>query len=132
MNLLGTSGAYGVIGACGALDQVLDETLGPDPLPCDQQTGPLAAGAGATSLPGATSPTAGTGSAAAPAGGAGSSSAATTTTTAPSNATGGLGGILGLGTLGGSTGSGSTGSGSTGASGGGLSTLVPSLLGGSS
>jgi phospholipid/cholesterol/gamma-HCH transport system substrate-binding protein len=33
--------AYGVIGPCGTLDQVLDEVLGPDPLPCDQQTGPL-------------------------------------------------------------------------------------------
>jgi phospholipid/cholesterol/gamma-HCH transport system substrate-binding protein len=33
--------AYGVIGPCGTLDQVLDEILGPDPDACDAQTGPL-------------------------------------------------------------------------------------------
>jgi phospholipid/cholesterol/gamma-HCH transport system substrate-binding protein len=32
---------FGVIGPCGTLDQVLDEVLGPDPLSCDDQTGPL-------------------------------------------------------------------------------------------
>ncbi|MHB1582652.1 MAG: MCE family protein [Acidimicrobiales bacterium] len=32
---------YGVLGPCGALDQALNEALGPDPLACDQQTGPL-------------------------------------------------------------------------------------------
>ncbi|HEX3795096.1 MAG TPA: hypothetical protein VHV57_11410, partial [Acidimicrobiales bacterium] len=32
---------YGVIGACGTLDQVLSEALGPDPLSCGSQTGPL-------------------------------------------------------------------------------------------
>jgi phospholipid/cholesterol/gamma-HCH transport system substrate-binding protein len=46
VNLVGGSGAYAVLGACGALDQVLNQTLGPDPLPCDQQSGPLAAGSG--------------------------------------------------------------------------------------
>jgi phospholipid/cholesterol/gamma-HCH transport system substrate-binding protein len=33
--------AYGVIGPCGTLDQVLDLALGPDPDSCDAQTGPL-------------------------------------------------------------------------------------------
>ncbi len=33
--------AYGVIGPCGTLDQVLNEVLGPDPLSCTSQTGPL-------------------------------------------------------------------------------------------
>ncbi len=59
-NLLGTSGVYGVLGNCGALDQVLDQALGPDPLACNQRSGPLAPGAGAT-VPG-TSPTAAAGS----------------------------------------------------------------------
>ncbi|HUO49064.1 MAG TPA: hypothetical protein VMU09_09545, partial [Acidimicrobiales bacterium] len=39
--LLGTAGAYGVLGNCGALDQALTQVLGPDPMPCDQQTGQL-------------------------------------------------------------------------------------------
>ena len=32
---------FGIIGPCGTLDQVLNQVLGPDPAPCDQQTGPL-------------------------------------------------------------------------------------------
>jgi phospholipid/cholesterol/gamma-HCH transport system substrate-binding protein len=32
---------FGVIGPCGTFDQVLNQVLGPDPLACDQQTGPL-------------------------------------------------------------------------------------------
>lgn len=32
---------FGVIGPCGTFDQILDQVLGPDPLSCDQQTGPL-------------------------------------------------------------------------------------------
>ncbi len=39
-NLVGASGALGVLGNCGALDQVLNQALGPDPLPCNQQSGP--------------------------------------------------------------------------------------------
>ena len=41
VNATGLTSTYGVIGPCGTLDQVLDEVLGPDPLPCDEQTGPL-------------------------------------------------------------------------------------------
>jgi phospholipid/cholesterol/gamma-HCH transport system substrate-binding protein len=37
-------GAFGVLGPCGALDQALDLVLGPDPLPCSDQTGPLPTG----------------------------------------------------------------------------------------
>jgi phospholipid/cholesterol/gamma-HCH transport system substrate-binding protein len=40
VNLIGLAGGYNVLGNCGALDQALDEILGPDPLPCDQRTGP--------------------------------------------------------------------------------------------
>jgi phospholipid/cholesterol/gamma-HCH transport system substrate-binding protein len=39
--LLGTAGAYGVLGNCAALDQALNQVLGPDPMPCDEQTGQL-------------------------------------------------------------------------------------------
>jgi phospholipid/cholesterol/gamma-HCH transport system substrate-binding protein len=41
----------GIIGPCGALDQVLNQVLGPDPLACDQQTGPLP-GTGSNPEPG--------------------------------------------------------------------------------
>ena len=129
VNLLGASGAYGVLGACGALDDVLNQTLGPDPLPCDQQSGPLASGAGATSLPGAAPSTKG-----APA--SGTSPTTTTPTTAasgPSAPGSGLGSILGLPSLGStSSGSPSSGSGSSGSGSAGGGGLLPSLLGGSS
>jgi phospholipid/cholesterol/gamma-HCH transport system substrate-binding protein len=46
-NPAGLTSTYGVIGPCGALDQVLNEALGPDPEACDAQTGPLP-GAGST------------------------------------------------------------------------------------
>jgi len=39
-NLIGLTGAYGVLGNCDALDQALDQILGPDPTPCDQRSGP--------------------------------------------------------------------------------------------
>jgi hypothetical protein len=41
VNPSGLTSTYGVIGPCGALDQVLTEALGPDPVSCDDQTGPL-------------------------------------------------------------------------------------------
>jgi hypothetical protein len=41
----------GIIGPCGTLDQVLNQVLGPDPLSCDSQTGPLP-GEGSTAGPG--------------------------------------------------------------------------------
>jgi phospholipid/cholesterol/gamma-HCH transport system substrate-binding protein len=39
VNPAGVTSTYGVIGPCGALDQALTDALGPDPLPCDEQTG---------------------------------------------------------------------------------------------
>ena len=40
-NVTSVTSTLGVIGPCGTLDQILDEVLGPDPLSCAQQTGPL-------------------------------------------------------------------------------------------
>ncbi|HEX3796261.1 MAG TPA: hypothetical protein VHV57_17340, partial [Acidimicrobiales bacterium] len=55
VNPASLSQTFGVIGPCGTLDQVLNEVLGPDPLGCGLQTGPLP-GEGSTppSVPGAT------------------------------------------------------------------------------
>lgn len=39
-NTIDLAEGYSVLGACGALDQALNEILGPDPMPCDEQTGP--------------------------------------------------------------------------------------------
>jgi phospholipid/cholesterol/gamma-HCH transport system substrate-binding protein len=39
-NPIGIANGYAVLGSCGALDQALNQILGPDPLPCDEQTGP--------------------------------------------------------------------------------------------
>jgi len=136
-NLLGTGGAYGVLGPCGALDEVLNQSLGPDPLPCDQQSGPLAAGSGTTSLPGSTTTT--PAAAPAPAGSSAGTSTGRTTPTASAatgsgsgSPAGGLGGVLGLGSLGGASSGSSSSTGGTGSSGSSSGGLLPSLLGGSS
>lgn len=39
-NLVGVANGYSVLGGCAALDQALDQVLGPDPVPCDQRSGP--------------------------------------------------------------------------------------------
>lgn len=65
---------FGIIGPCGTLDQVLNQVLGPDPEPCDQQTGPLP-GAGSNVTPGEGPSTPG-----------GSGSSTTTSTAAGSSA----------------------------------------------
>jgi phospholipid/cholesterol/gamma-HCH transport system substrate-binding protein len=41
VNATSLTQTFGVIGPCGALDDVLNELLGPDPASCDDQTGPL-------------------------------------------------------------------------------------------
>jgi virulence factor Mce-like protein len=41
-NVVGIANGYAVLGNCAALDQALDQVLGPDPLPCAQRTGPPA------------------------------------------------------------------------------------------
>ncbi len=74
-------GAFGVLGPCGALDQVLNLTLGPDPLPCTAQTGPL---------PGASTAPASSSSAATSPGSPSSSGAGPSALGAPSSGVGGL------------------------------------------
>ncbi|MDE3085565.1 MAG: MCE family protein [Acidobacteriota bacterium] len=39
-NLVGVANGYAVLGNCAALDQALNQVLGPDPLPCDERSGP--------------------------------------------------------------------------------------------
>lgn len=63
VNLLGSAGLDGILGACGVVDQALNKILGPDPLPCSQQTGPPITSTGPTSSGGtaaAGTPVAGT------------------------------------------------------------------------
>lgn len=45
-NPVALAGAFGVLGPCGALDQALNLALGPDPLACADQTGPLPSSGG--------------------------------------------------------------------------------------
>ena len=57
VNPASLTNTFGVIGPCGTFDQILDQVLGPDPLSCADQTGPLpgegssASGGGGTSTP---------------------------------------------------------------------------------
>jgi phospholipid/cholesterol/gamma-HCH transport system substrate-binding protein len=39
--LIGPTGPDGILGACMPIDRMLDLVFGPDPLPCDQRTGPM-------------------------------------------------------------------------------------------
>jgi phospholipid/cholesterol/gamma-HCH transport system substrate-binding protein len=78
VNPAGLTSTYGVIGPCGALDEALTDALGPDPLPCDEQTGTTpgeGTGSGSGSVPGSNSGST-------PASGA-SGGDSTTTSTAP-------------------------------------------------
>jgi ABC-type transporter Mla subunit MlaD len=83
--------AYGVIGACGTLDQVLNQVLGPDPANCAGQTGPLP-GAGSNPEPAA-------GSSSTSSGGSNSNSSTppggSSPATGPNSGIGGLSQLLG-------------------------------------
>jgi phospholipid/cholesterol/gamma-HCH transport system substrate-binding protein len=93
-NVLGSTPLEGVLGACGTLDMVLTQSLGPDPLPCSQQNGPLI---GTTPAPATAAPaTAGANANTATSTTAPSPAATSTTTTNPSLGNG-IAGILGLG-----------------------------------
>ena len=89
-NVMTLPGGFGVLGPCGALDQALTVALGPDPLPCSDQTGPLPSGSSASPTSGgAAGSSSGSGS-----GGSGSSSGSTGTT-GPNSGAGGLSQLLG-------------------------------------
>lgn len=81
-NLVGTAGAYGVLGNCAALDTALDEILGPDPLPCDERTGPPPSATGATPSGGPAGTSATSSSSAASTGSTGASGAAAASSSA--------------------------------------------------
>ncbi len=81
-------GAFGVLGPCGALDQALDVVLGPDPLPCTEQTGPLPGGSGSSSGSGGSS-TGGSSTGGSSLGSSGSSGGSNASD-APSSGVGGL------------------------------------------
>ncbi|MHB8439109.1 MAG: MCE family protein [Acidimicrobiales bacterium] len=69
-NVVGIANGYSVLGSCGALDQALDLVLGPDPMSCDERTGPPAGQSGQTSggpSSDSSSPSAGPGATAPPA-----------------------------------------------------------------
>ncbi|HEX4243960.1 MAG TPA: MlaD family protein [Acidimicrobiales bacterium] len=83
-NVVTLPGGFGVLGPCGALDQALTASLGPDPLSCTQQTGPLPS---SPSSSGATGGSTGTSSGS----GSGSTSASTS---APNTGVGGLSQLL--------------------------------------
>jgi phospholipid/cholesterol/gamma-HCH transport system substrate-binding protein len=55
VNPASLTNSFGVIGPCGAFDEVLDQVLGPDPASCDDQTGPLP-GEGSNASSGSSSP----------------------------------------------------------------------------
>jgi phospholipid/cholesterol/gamma-HCH transport system substrate-binding protein len=76
VNPAGLTGTYGVIGPCGALDEALNDALGPDPLPCGDQTG--------------TTPSAGTGSTPAASDGNAAAPTSTSTSTVTGPTSGGL------------------------------------------
>ena len=108
-NVIGSSPLDGVLGSCGTLDLILTQALGPDPLPCSQQNGPLA------NNPAATPPATGANTAPKAAG-------TSSSTTVPSSAGNGIGGILGVPSLGSQPSSSGTGG----------SGLLSPLLGGGS
>jgi phospholipid/cholesterol/gamma-HCH transport system substrate-binding protein len=83
-NVVTLPGGFGVLGPCGALDQALTAALGPDPLVCSNQTGPLPSGSSAApqsgSSAGASSPS--------------PSASGSTSTSAPNSGAGGLSQLL--------------------------------------
>ncbi len=56
VNPASLTNSFGVIGPCGAFDQVLNQVLGPDPASCNNQTGPLPGEGSNTSTGTATAP----------------------------------------------------------------------------
>jgi phospholipid/cholesterol/gamma-HCH transport system substrate-binding protein len=93
-NVLGSTPLEGVLGACGTLDMVLTQALGPDPLACSQQSGPLV---GTTPAPATAAPATAGANASTTTSTAAPSPAATSPTTTNPSLGNGIAGILGLG-----------------------------------
>jgi phospholipid/cholesterol/gamma-HCH transport system substrate-binding protein len=83
-NVVTLPGGFGVLGPCGALDQALTAALGPDPLVCSNQTGPLPSGSSAAPQSGSSAGT----SSPSP------SASGSTSTSAPNSGAGGLSQLL--------------------------------------
>lgn len=97
VNPASLTNTFGVVGPCGAFDEILNQVLGPDPASCSDQTGPLPGeGSNTTSGAGATSSTSSTSSAASPSSTLGSSGSSTGLGSGAGGVTGpnsGLGGL---------------------------------------
>jgi phospholipid/cholesterol/gamma-HCH transport system substrate-binding protein len=90
-NVVTLAGGFGVLGPCGALDQALNASLGPDPLPCSDQTGPLpsasSSGPSGSAAPGPSSGATGSSSSS-------TSPSSSSSTSAPNSGAGGLSQLL--------------------------------------
>lgn len=84
VNLLGSAGIDGILGSCGLVDQVLNQVLGPDPLPCNEQSGPPVTSTGTSG----TSSSASSASSAQPSHGTSTGSPAGTARSAPEGTAG--------------------------------------------
>jgi phospholipid/cholesterol/gamma-HCH transport system substrate-binding protein len=94
VNPASLTNTFGVIGPCGAFDQVLNQVLGPDPLPCGDQTGPLP-GEGSSASSGAASGSSGSTAQSSPSsvGTSAGPQSGGTRSTEPSGPNSGLGGL---------------------------------------
>jgi phospholipid/cholesterol/gamma-HCH transport system substrate-binding protein len=94
VNPASLTNTFGVIGPCGAFDEVLNQVLGPDPASCNDQTGPLpgegssASSGGASTNSSSSSPSTSTPTTAA--GSSGSAQSGAGDATGPSSGLGGL------------------------------------------
>jgi phospholipid/cholesterol/gamma-HCH transport system substrate-binding protein len=103
VNPASLTNTFGVIGPCGAFDEVLNQVLGPDPASCNDQTGPLPGEGSNASSGGAASGSSSSSSNAAtttptssPASGSsGSSQSAGSSLTGPNSGLGGLSQLIG-------------------------------------
>jgi phospholipid/cholesterol/gamma-HCH transport system substrate-binding protein len=94
VNPAGLTSTYGVIGACGALDEALNDALGPDPLSCGDQTGTTPGEGSGTSIAPSSAASGGAAPASPTTGSAGSGSPVGGLPTGPNSGLGGLSQLL--------------------------------------
>ncbi len=97
VNPASLTNTFGVIGPCGAFDEVLNQVLGPDPASCNDQTGPLpgegsntSSGGASTNSPSSSSSSSSTPTPTTGAGSSGSAQSGSGDATGPSSGLGGL------------------------------------------